>query len=112
MEEPFGLTLWTFGQVQDHDRIKDVLDMRRQAEEAGNIAAAFHEPKRLGELDTRYKRAAGLIPSATEARNRAKVMIEKLKTAVVVPPPGRPRGLIRAGTEDQDGGGQGGNDRP
>lgn len=77
--EPYALTLYTFAQLQEHERIMGLVDRFRALETAGLLAFAFHEPKRLGDVYHELRREAGALPSDAESRALADEIIAAVK---------------------------------
>src|SRR4029077_11341994 len=76
MEQPWALTLWTWMELTEYERISGLVAEQIELHGAFHTALAFHEPKRLKDEEWEWKKRAGLIQSAEEAFELARQMIE------------------------------------
>ena len=59
--ESFALTLWTWGELAQLKRERQVDRMGERTDLAGLVAVAFHEPASLQKAEYRYLSAAGTL---------------------------------------------------
>jgi hypothetical protein len=70
--ESFALTLWTWGELREIAREREVERLGERVDVAGMVAMAFHEPWRLQGEEHRYYRAAGVLGEMLDgAKERA-----------------------------------------
>lgn len=67
----YAVTLWTFLQLEEIERLRAVKEERDRLDVAGLTAAAFHEPHRLEIREQRFLSRVGALPSREEAMRRA-----------------------------------------
>lgn len=80
--EPFALTLWTWGELQQLQREAAVERMGERTDLAGLVAVAFHEPSSLQKAELRYLSAAGQLSTALdETRERLLAVAAKADAA-------------------------------
>jgi hypothetical protein len=59
--ESFALTLWTWGELSQIRRERQVDRMGERTDLAGLVAVAFHQPAELQKAEYRYLSAAGTL---------------------------------------------------
>jgi hypothetical protein len=71
----YVLTLWTFHHLQQLDYVESLHERGRQLNLGGLVAAAFHDPKRLGDEHRQLQADSGLLPSPDDAKESAQDII-------------------------------------
>lgn len=75
---PYHLTLYEYLQLLEAERIEGVLDRLHAVNEAALMSLAFNEPKKLRDEYDAAADAAGLLPTADEARAKGLKVIEMM----------------------------------
>ena len=79
MRRPYYRTLWTWVQLQEHERIEEIAERSRMLHMAGLLAIAFHEPKKLADEHHRLLKDSGMLPTPDEAIENVQDVIAMMR---------------------------------
>ncbi|MCW5591061.1 MAG: hypothetical protein KIS74_03080 [Burkholderiales bacterium] len=78
--EPFALTLWVWGELQEMDREQNVARLGERIDLASLVSVAVLDPKQLQKAEMRYYRQAGVLAQMfDDARKRGAAVHEALQ---------------------------------
>ena len=84
--ESFALTLWTWAELSQLKRERQVDRMGERTDLAGLVAVAFHEPAKLQQAEMRYLSAAGRLSATTHSSAPARAAAPRVDTTPAGPP--------------------------
>jgi hypothetical protein len=80
--DPFALTLYTWGELQEMDSEARVSALGERIDLASLVAMSFHDPAQLQKAEMRYYRQAGVLAQMfEEARRKGQMVHEALQRA-------------------------------
>ena len=64
LEQPFAITLWTWMELQETQRIERLIQEGHELNNASITSIAVNDPKQLREIEYDWKKRVGMVPDA------------------------------------------------
>lgn len=84
MEDSWVLTLWTYGELQEYDRIERLKRESIRMELTYMIARAFHQPESLQEIKDEWLNRAGYTPDTENILVDAEKLMAELRQQGII----------------------------
>jgi hypothetical protein len=79
-KEPYAVTLWTWCQIQQRNRVHSLTREHERIDVAGLVAMAFHDPKQLATAERRFMNKVASASDTPASRSAWKdKALERLK---------------------------------